>query len=210
MKAAQHEQAVNWEAATSLAEENGELKRQLEAAQRYRDEYAEIERRTAVRNTTLTDENYGLRAELKRRNDAVPVAWVLHARGGDQLTQDGGYVANAEGISGIGSTPLYASAPAAVFPPDNVTYFAFSPDYGFDFFKNKQDAINTAQEEIDGYREDRDDGWDEDVRRVAWGVVVQQAQGFDAQGKHYNHSEHTYQTCEYRLDPPLPGGGDAN
>ncbi|MBK0004732.1 hypothetical protein [Erwinia sp. S38] len=72
LKAAQHEQAVNWEAATSLAEENGELKRQLEAAQRERDEYAESERRTAVRNTTLTDENYGLRAELKRRDAQKP------------------------------------------------------------------------------------------------------------------------------------------
>ncbi|EPX2739218.1 hypothetical protein ACWYD0_001890 [Klebsiella aerogenes] len=80
-----------------------------------------------------------------------------------------------------------------------VTYFAYSPEYGFDYFKDKQSAIDTAQEEIDAYREDADDGWSEDVQRVSWGVVIQQAQGFDAQGKHTSHSQHTYQTCDYRL-----------
>lgn len=80
-----------------------------------------------------------------------------------------------------------------------VTYFAYSPEYGFDYFKDKQSAIDTAQEEIDAYREDVDDGWSEDVQRVSWGVVIQQAQGFDAQGLHTSDSQHTYQTCDYRL-----------
>lgn len=80
-----------------------------------------------------------------------------------------------------------------------VTYFAYSPEYGFDYFKDKQSAIDTAQAEIDAYREDADDGWSEDVQRVSWGVVIQQAQGFDAQGKYTSHSQHTYQTCDYRL-----------
>ena len=80
-----------------------------------------------------------------------------------------------------------------------VTYFAYSPEYGFDYFKDKQSAIDTAQDEIDAYREDAEDGWSEDVQRVSWGVVVQQAQGFDAQGLHTSDSQHTYQTCNYRL-----------
>ncbi|MGG8032504.1 hypothetical protein PGO28_01960 [Klebsiella aerogenes] len=80
-----------------------------------------------------------------------------------------------------------------------VTYFAYSPEYGFDYFKDKQSSIDTAQAEIDAYREDADDGWSEDVQRVSWGVVIQQAQGFDAQGKHTSHNQHTYQTCDYRL-----------
>ncbi|HHT5259868.1 hypothetical protein [Klebsiella michiganensis] len=80
-----------------------------------------------------------------------------------------------------------------------VTYFAYSPEYGFDYFKDKQSAIDTAQEEIDAYREDADDGWSEDVQRVSWGVVIQQAQGFDAQGLHTSDSQHTYQTCDYWL-----------
>ncbi|EMF8770351.1 hypothetical protein V4T53_003875 [Klebsiella pneumoniae] len=80
-----------------------------------------------------------------------------------------------------------------------VTYFAYSPEYGFDYFKDKQSAIDTAQGEIDAYREDADDGWSEDVQRVSWGIVIQQAQGFDAQGLHTSDSQHTYQTCNYRL-----------
>lgn len=80
-----------------------------------------------------------------------------------------------------------------------VTYFAYSPEYGFDYFKDKQSAIDTAQAEIDAYREDVDDGWSEDVQRVSWGVVIQQAQGFDAQMLHTSDSQHTYQTCDYRL-----------
>lgn len=79
------------------------------------------------------------------------------------------------------------------------TYFAYSPEYGFDYFKDKQSAIDTAQDEIDAYREDAFDGWSEDVRRVSWGIVIQQAQGFDAQGLHTSDSQHTYQTCDYRL-----------
>lgn len=80
-----------------------------------------------------------------------------------------------------------------------VTYFAYSPVYGFDYFKDKQSAIDTAQAEIYAYREDVDDGWSEDVQRVSWGVVIQQAQGFDAQELHTSDSQHTYQTCDYRL-----------
>lgn len=82
-----------------------------------------------------------------------------------------------------------------------ITYFAYSPDYGFDYFKDKQSAIDTAQGEIDAYRDDADgeDGWSDDVQRVSWGVVVQQAQGFDAQGLHTSNSRYTYQTCNFRL-----------
>jgi len=60
----------------------------------------------------------GLRELLERRERdwQEPVAWIVHARTGDQLTQDGSYVANAEGMSGIGSTPLYSAPPAPVEP----------------------------------------------------------------------------------------------
>lgn len=86
-----------------------------------------------------------------------------------------------------------------VIQKSGVTYFAFAPEYGFDYFTNKQDAINVAQAEIDQYREDAFDGWDEDVRRVSWGIVIQKADGFDAQGLHITDSQHTYQTCDYHL-----------
>lgn len=43
--------------------------------------------------------------------EAEPVAWIVHSRGGDQLTTDANYVANAEGMGGIHSTPVYAAPP---------------------------------------------------------------------------------------------------
>ncbi|MFT0666336.1 DUF551 domain-containing protein [Enterobacter hormaechei subsp. xiangfangensis] len=52
--------------------------------------------------------------------EAEPVAWIVHARTGDQLTTDGGYVANAEGILGLHSTPLYTAPPAPESVPDGV------------------------------------------------------------------------------------------
>lgn len=45
---------------------------------------------------------------LLAAHEQEPVGWIVHAHGGDQLTHDGGYVANAEGMHGIHSTPLYA------------------------------------------------------------------------------------------------------
>ncbi|HHA1436727.1 TPA: DUF551 domain-containing protein [Enterobacter hormaechei subsp. hoffmannii] len=53
--------------------------------------------------------------------EAEAVAWIVHARTGDQLTTDGGYVANAEGILGLHSTPLYTAPPAPVSVPDEAT-----------------------------------------------------------------------------------------
>lgn len=50
--------------------------------------------------------------------EAEPVAWIVHARTGDQVTTDGGYVANAEGILGLHSTPLYTAPPEPVSVPD--------------------------------------------------------------------------------------------
>ncbi|HDL7807340.1 TPA: hypothetical protein PXP49_001596 [Yersinia enterocolitica] len=91
-----------------------------------------------------------------------------------------------------------------------VAYFAAAPDYGWDMFNNKEDAIATCQAEIDAYRECRDDGWDYDVQRVCWGIVIQKAEGFDHLGVHTSNSHHTYQTCDYSLQPVVvEGNADA-
>lgn len=82
-----------------------------------------------------------------------------------------------------------------------VAYFAAAPDYGWDMFKNKEDAIAMCQEEIDAYRDCRDEMNDDDVQRVCWGIVIQKAEGFDHQGVHTSNSHHTYQTCDYSLQP---------
>ncbi|WP_064375009.1 hypothetical protein [Klebsiella michiganensis] len=59
-----------------------------------------------------------LQEHRKAAMDSEPVAWIVHARTGDQLTTDGGYVANAEGILGLHSTPLYRHAQQPVVPPE--------------------------------------------------------------------------------------------
>ncbi|VDZ84344.1 hypothetical protein U0026_16735 [Kluyvera intermedia] len=62
----------------------------------------------------MTPKQLSLMRELRelRMAKGEPVAWIVHARTGDQLTTDSGYVANAEGILGLHSTPLYAAPPA--------------------------------------------------------------------------------------------------
>ncbi|UFT92850.1 hypothetical protein [Pectobacterium carotovorum] len=79
-------------------------------------------------------------------------------------------------------------------------YFAFTYDHGSEFFETQREAITFCEESIDDYRDNREDGWDEDVQHVCWGVILQMAQGFDAQGIHTSDRRHTYQTCDYRLD----------
>lgn len=49
--------------------------------------------------------------------EAVPVAWVVHGHGGDQLTDDGDYVANVEGMYGARATSLYTAPPEAELKP---------------------------------------------------------------------------------------------
>ncbi len=73
-------------------------------------------------------------AELYSRIDPQkPIAWIVHARTGDSLTQDGDYVANAEGVSNISSTPLYAAPPSSSssnfvdFEIDEVSQIPVSP-----------------------------------------------------------------------------------
>lgn len=64
------------------------------------------------------DEVYELASMALAAMGSEPVAWIVHARTGDQLTTDGGYVANAEGILGLHSTPLYRHAQQPVVPDD--------------------------------------------------------------------------------------------
>ncbi|HIE1217667.1 TPA: hypothetical protein ACXJRX_000894 [Serratia marcescens] len=133
---------------------------------------------------TLTTEQ--LRAEMIEK---IAVASGLRARDGRNVVAEAIYAEVVE--------PLLA----ANREEQPVAYFAAAPDYGWDMFKNKEDAIATCQAEIDAYRDCRDDGWDDDVQRVCWGVVMQKAEGFDLQGLHTSNSNHTYQTCDYSLHP---------
>ena len=84
--------------------------------------------------------------------EAEPVAWIVHARTGDQLTADGGYVANAEGILGLHSTPLYTAPPA---PDDLAKAFISAIEkeqdrlFGEDYLMDSKDCIDVIREEME-------------------------------------------------------------
>ncbi|HCB1818976.1 TPA: hypothetical protein MYQ23_003395 [Citrobacter freundii] len=86
--------------------------------------------------------------------DAEPLAWIVHAKGGDQLTNDGDYVANAEGIGGISSTPLYtAPQPAQIVPNDLAKAFISAIEkeqdrlFGEDYLMDSKDCVDVIREE---------------------------------------------------------------
>lgn len=86
-------------------------------------------------------------------------------------------------------------------------YFSFDPDDGAEILKDRQTAIDNCNTSIDLYREtmqnEYPEGWSDDVKRVCWGVILQEARGFDAQGIPEDDPNHTYQTLNYRLAPEL-------
>ncbi|MFS9421790.1 hypothetical protein QNN87_26230, partial [Citrobacter sp. C411] len=72
---------------------------------------------------------------------AEPVAWIVHARTGDQLTADGDYVANAEGILGLHSTPLYAAPQQAPVVVDEIAEQAgIDPDIADAYMQGVNDT----------------------------------------------------------------------
>lgn len=72
--------------------------------------------------------------------EAEPVAWIVHARTGDQLTTDGNYVANAEGILGLHSTPLYTAPPAQVCVDEIAGQAGIDPDIADAYMQGVNDA----------------------------------------------------------------------
>lgn len=114
LEAEQHERSVNWEAATSLAEENGGLKRQAEAAQRERD--AEVLLRLEVSGalSSATARYEAAEAELKRRDEMEPVAWQFLDAGEWHTGSEKNNHRQHTEAAGYPVRNLYATAPATV------------------------------------------------------------------------------------------------
>lgn len=115
-------------------------------------------------------------------------------------------------ITDFGDYLISATAPINAQPviPEQASilgYFSFDPEDGAEILKDRQTAIDNCNASIDLYRESMQeeypDGWSDDVKRVCWGVILQEARGFDAQGIPENDPNHTYQTLDYRLAPDL-------
>ncbi len=54
-------------------------------------------------------------------------------------------------------------------------FFSYCPDAGFDTFETEGEAKAAANTSIDYYRDNADEGWDEEVAQVCWGEVRQSA-----------------------------------
>ena len=68
---------------------------------------------------------------------------------------------------------IVQQAPAG-FRPDQ--FFAYSHEIGFELLNTAEDARSFAQQEIDEYRDNAAEGWDEAVENVRWGVVLGKAE----------------------------------
>jgi len=100
---------------------------------------------------------------------------------------------------------IYHAQPVIPEQANILGYFSFDPEDGAEILKDRQTAIDNCNASIDLYRESMQeeypDGWSDDVKRVCWGVILQEARGFDAQGIPEDDPNHTYQTLDYRLAP---------
>lgn len=54
-------------------------------------------------------------------------------------------------------------------------FFMYSPEAGFEWHPTAESAKAAANAEIDAYRDEAGDGWDEAVERVCWGDIRQDA-----------------------------------
>lgn len=54
-------------------------------------------------------------------------------------------------------------------------YFSYCPESGFDTFKTEELAKKAADEAIDWFRDNSNEGWDEVVANVCWGEIKQDA-----------------------------------
>jgi len=86
-------------------------------------------------------------------------------------------------------------------------FFVYSPDSGFETVGTAKEARSLAEKSIELYREEAEDGWDEEVGNVCWGAVTQMSNRGEAKnacdfhccedGCDGHHSLDIY--CDYSL-----------
>lgn len=101
--------------------------------------------------------------------------------------------------SGDGSLawPCPVHAPAA--PQDEraqaLTFFAYSPDGGFDTYPDAASARKAALDDIDQYRDAADDEWPCQVEEVCWGKILENSTGIENGGLDHDGNA----TVDYEL-----------
>lgn len=81
--------------------------------------------------------------------------------------------------------------------PNADMYFAYNPE-GFDTFKTLDEARKSAQESVDWYRDNIDDGWDEGVEQVCYGVILGAV--VETENREPDEDEKEYMDCDKIVD----------
>jgi len=58
-------------------------------------------------------------------------------------------------------------------------YFSYDSDSGFEIHETEEEAIKSANDAIDYYRDNASEGWSEEVDTVCWGEIKQKSSMFD-------------------------------
>lgn len=101
--------------------------------------------------------------------------------------------------SGDGSLAWPCPAHGAAAPQDEraqaLTFFAYSPDGGFDTYPDAASARKAALDDIDQYRDAADDEWPCQVEEVCWGKILENSTGIENGG--WDHDGNA--TVDYEL-----------
>ena len=80
-------------------------------------------------------------------------------------------------------------------------YFSYSIEFGFATYKTEKEARESAENMLDDYRDDSQDGWSDDVESVCWGKIIEEAVQFFChkapQGSQFD------EICDYELKPVI-------
>lgn len=79
-------------------------------------------------------------------------------------------------------------------------FFCYCPDAGFDTFETEKEAKESAETSIDWYRDNAEEGWNEEVNQVCWGEIKQQASICNEMPASKDN-RYCETTCDYQLKP---------
>ena len=86
-------------------------------------------------------------------------------------------------------------------------FFSYCPDEGFETHNTAEEAKKAADDSIDSFRDNAEDGWSEEVDQVCWGEVKEQSTMGDKRSKDDAAKEGIFVNsacdfvCDYALQP---------
>lgn len=113
---------------------------------------------------------------------AVPEVWraaiseLLACDGGSGVYDAGRCIKARNTLLALLATPATVKDSLIVQAACPDQFFAYSNEIGFELLNTADEARAFAQQEIDEYRDNAAEGWDEAVEKVRWGIVLGKAE----------------------------------